>query len=950
MGAVIGMLVGLLAGLAIDEGAVATVALVVVGALAGAASQRSRRSAAGTAPDAATRLTDIERRLAALEAALSARGPVTRTAVDPPPASGAAAQEAAEVLLAGRTEAPVFEPVRGPGAGTPAPDDQPPPRPAYGAGGGAASPAIAPVDVSRAPATGSGIVERLRGSRAWAWFTGGNTLTRVGVVILFFGVAFLLAWLADHLTLSIEWKLALVALGGAVLGAIGVAVAPSRPGYGLSLQGAGAGVLYLTVFAAARLAGVLEPAGAFAALAVVATGTVALAWRADSQALAALAFAGGFLAPVRVGRGGGDPVPLFGWFSVLNVAIAALAWHRAWKALNALGAAFTFALAIVWGARWYTPAHFDVVQPFLAFQFVVSVAVAILHAKRAPLAAARPIDGFVVFGVPVIAFALEAGLVHDRRYGVAVAALVLAAFYAVLGLALRRRDEPGLRWLGQAFLALALVFATLAIPFAADARWTSAWWGLEAAAVWWLGCRQGQPRVRAFALLLQALAGIAFAIGGPPAAGAPAFANAGFLGAAMIGAAGLLTARVADRWADALGERERGIVPLVFAWGAAWWIGAGVFDIARARPAWLGPGIGNATLAWVIASAAAALVAGRAIGWSRLAWATVALAPAMAAASALELHDARTTLVWPGALLWPVAWALVAASLRRAEHDPRSASALPVLHLAAAVAFVAWAAWEAGEWTARIAPPGTVWIAVATAAPMLAFLNASGWEPVARRWPWARVPEVYAKQAGLVVAAALVIGYLGVNAVSPGGAAPLPWAPLVNPLDLGLAATLAVLWGWSHDHAGLSAQARERWLGAGLFVAGNGLLARTAHHWGEVPWRFSALFASKPLQAAVTLAWTATALVLMVRASRAGARGRWIAGAGLLALVVLKLFIVDLAALSGLPRVVAFLGAGAMLLAVGYFAPPPAASGAADAGQADATQAGNATPDRSRSA
>ena len=31
----------------------------------------------------------------------------------------------------------------------------------------------------------------------WAWFTGGNALTRVGIVVLFFGVAFLLSYFAE---------------------------------------------------------------------------------------------------------------------------------------------------------------------------------------------------------------------------------------------------------------------------------------------------------------------------------------------------------------------------------------------------------------------------------------------------------------------------------------------------------------------------------------------------------------------------------------------------------------------------------------------------------------------------------------------------------------------------------------------------------------------------------
>jgi hypothetical protein len=46
-------------------------------------------------------------------------------------------------------------------------------------------------------------------------------------------------------------------------------------------------------------------------------------------------------------------------------------------------------------------------------------------------------------------------------------------------------------------------------------------------------------------------------------------------------------------------------------------------------------------------------------------------------------------------------------------------------------------------------------------------------------------------------------------------------------------------------------------------------------------------------------------------------------GAALLAAVVAKLFLVDLSALSGLPRVVAFLGVGLLLLVIGFVSPLP---------------------------
>jgi uncharacterized membrane protein len=46
-------------------------------------------------------------------------------------------------------------------------------------------------------------------------------------------------------------------------------------------------------------------------------------------------------------------------------------------------------------------------------------------------------------------------------------------------------------------------------------------------------------------------------------------------------------------------------------------------------------------------------------------------------------------------------------------------------------------------------------------------------------------------------------------------------------------------------------------------------------------------------------------------------------GAALLAVVVVKLFLLDLSALSGMPRVAAFLGVGVLLLIIGFVAPLP---------------------------
>jgi len=61
----------------------------------------------------------------------------------------------------------------------------------------------------------------------------------------------------------------------------------------------------------------------------------------------------------------------------------------------------------------------------------------------------------------------------------------------------------------------------------------------------------------------------------------------------------------------------------------------------------------------------------------------------------------------------------------------------------------------------------------------------------------------------------------------------------------------------------------------------------------------------------------------MVAASRFKQRALWFAGAGLLAVVVVKLFVVDLSGSGTVSRIVSFLAVGGLMLVVGFFTPLP---------------------------
>jgi uncharacterized membrane protein len=61
----------------------------------------------------------------------------------------------------------------------------------------------------------------------------------------------------------------------------------------------------------------------------------------------------------------------------------------------------------------------------------------------------------------------------------------------------------------------------------------------------------------------------------------------------------------------------------------------------------------------------------------------------------------------------------------------------------------------------------------------------------------------------------------------------------------------------------------------------------------------------------------------MMVATRRHLRALWVAGAGLMAVVVAKLFLVDLSGVGTVERIVSFIGVGLLMLLIGYLSPVP---------------------------
>lgn len=370
---------------------------------------------------------------------------------------------------------------------------------------------------------------------AKAWLFGGNTLVRMGIVLVFLGMAFLLRYASDRVVVPVELRYIGVAIATLVGLGLGWRLRESRRAYGLLMQGAAVAVMYLTIFSAMRLHAILPMQAGFVLLVLVAVFAAILAVTQDAPGLAMAGSLGGFAAPILASTGGGSHIALFSYFALLNTGILAIAWFKAWRPLNLVGFFCTFGIGLAWGWRSYQPEHYASTQAFLILFFLMFVGIGLLFARRVLLDAddapaeirsgawfawlgqqalsKRYVDGTMLFGPPLVGFGLQYALVSDTAYGTAFASLALGLFYMVLARTVMSRTQASLRLLVEVFLALGVIFASLAIPLGLDAQWTTAAWAVEAAGIYWIGHRQGRAVGRGFALLLQGGAIISWLIG-----------------------------------------------------------------------------------------------------------------------------------------------------------------------------------------------------------------------------------------------------------------------------------------------------------------------------------------------------------------------------------------------------------------------------------------------------
>lgn len=867
---------------------------------------------------------------------------------------------------------------------------------------------------------------------ATQWFFGENLVVRVGALVLLVGVVLLLKLASQYIEVSMPVRMALVALGGLVITVVGYRTTAKKRSYGLTLQGVGFAVIYLTVFASFKLYGLLPSTLTFGVLALLAGLTVMFSVWQNALPLAVLAFGGAFFAPILVSRPDGSVVMLFSYYLLLNIAVAVIAHYRTWKLLNALSLVVTFGLAYVWGFRAFSGnsagagwlslrwqllgllvGHMALYL-FIAVRYsqqVVSYNQTLLQMNTG--AAKRPIlsiDSGLLFGTALLGFGLMASLLNDLPYHLAFASSALSAIYLSLGLWLlkhHRRSIAGdpqannqfdnsFELLIEASLALGCGFLALVIPLALSAKWISIGWAVQGAALVWLGARTQRRWTVYFGLALQAFSivllvgfdtlmrhwyGLLDQLSIPHQMSIVAASSTlpltvltacvllsafilrhgrGNIAAATPQTAATLQAKaqpqtqpqtqpeavkttykrvqkIADNASHSFVATALVVVGFVLYLSA----------ILSADPFWNNDG--KTTTIKLAVGMAVFLIVGQLmhqrfvwrsmrkvsrliLPFAMMSWVLVCLTH-VKVETVLDLNDYHIT-AFSGlgryllAMLgcFAIAKLLGGWLLSRWHRDRLDTSVDALVWFLVLIAMLTWMLqqvpfnyWQhAQELRAIITILPTV-LAVLGLMSLLLLpkLQAFG----GRLLGWLELDRLL-KHSAYILVPMTFIWSLSAN-FSLDGQLLGVYLPLLNPLDLTLISILLY-----QSYVALKVDSNYRTIvlvacGLGAFVTVSSMLVRGfASVWGTPTWEHGAWSVSM-VQTGLTILWTIIAMVLMFLANKKAIRLVWFAGIALLTIVVAKLVLIDMSNTSAVLRVVSFIGAGLLMLVIGYLAPLP---------------------------
>ncbi len=748
--------------------------------------------------------------------------------------------------------------------------------------------------------------------------TGGKLFVTLGILLLFIGIGMLFKYVAHFMAFPIEARFVAVALCAFVMIAFGRSQVSKRRDYGLYMQGGGLGMLFLTVYTAFKFYGLLPADIAFALLVAIGASTFALSIASDSMALSVLAVTGAFSAPVLASTGHGSHIALFSYYLVINLVIFAIAWKKSWRLLNTIGFLFTFSLGSLWGINYYRPEYYGSVQIFLIAYFLLYVAIGIMYASRKDPEFSNPIDSASIFGVPLIGYGLQLSLVQEIVNGKTISTLALGIFYAVLFMAFKPSRNSGLKFLSRIFMSFSILFFTMVIQFNYGSHTTAMLWSMEGVCLLWLAGKIND-RLNLYAgIAVLAFSNIFMLESFKMQGQGEIFLNSFFLSCAVMTVTHIAASYFISRQ-NLLARNNKDSITNIYSFtGMLWWFIPGMGEI-NSHYAY-----SSLSSSYLTFYSLSSLIFYQLFLFVRIAHTDLPVRGILAAIGLLALNGILKTGIHQyhpfmeyGWIALPLAFAVHYYWLWSARSNNSKLHGLSFLGLVSLVGLEAGYRLYIINFIDSYMVCG--WLLAVIGGILLLSL------PEKKQfWPTDILNKYCRMQVGnqLIYAAfAFCLYSFTLSSASPQE----KYIPIFNIIDLVEFATIVSMFAFYKASTPYDSRVGPvvYMMAVLSFAFINCVMLRIISVKTGLYYFSNEMFASMLTQTSLTILWTLASMAAMVISSRYKFRRGWLMGAGLLGIVVVKLFVRDLDGSGTLERIVSFMGVGVLSLVLGYVSPMP---------------------------
>jgi hypothetical protein len=428
--------------------------------------------------------------------------------------------------------------------------------------------------------------------------------------------------------------------------------------------------------------------------------------------------------------------------------------------------------------------------------------------------------------------------------------------------------------------------------------------------------------------LLQVGGAMAFLIGASHTHSEMPILNSAYIGSVFIAIAGVFTGYQFSRHSERLYKIEKGLHFILLVWGLLWWIGAGLMEIDDHVA---GQYEFNAALFFVAVSLGLFSMMGRKLQWLQFEYSAIFLLPVIIFCAFAGFVDSpnQNPFANLGYISWITAFAIQYWLLYR-ETEVWPANLMSLWHAATLWAYTFVAAWVISYAVTSFVPGMDDWgniiwgLIPAIAIAKLIVLKDHF------IWPLQKYQEAYLGWGLLpvIIFSAMWVIIVCFNEANP---YPLPYVPVINPQDLAQLFSMLIIYEWlSQTKQGklpgiikLEPGVLLKVLAGIAFIWLNSLVAHIVHFYMGVPYAMEPMVESSIFQTSITIVWTVSAFAIMGLGSRLSQRKLWFTGAALLAIVVIKLFIIDLSDLGTVATIISFMSVGILMLVIGYITPVP---------------------------